>query len=145
MSDIYDATNQVAENNAHRDKARREREDAETMRRLLSRATGRAFFHRLLENCHIYTTAFRPDPHETFFRMGEEFVGKQLQSLAINVAPDLYMQMLAEAKKEEDRLAAQHLDEKKREAAEDDNVVAFQNLDLPAPKDHPDHKGLTDG
>ncbi len=136
----YDATDPVAENNARRDDARRQREDAETITRLLKHKNGRAWFHRKLAKCHIYDTPFSPgDIHETVFRLGQEDVGKRMMLEAVNACPDLYMMMLAEARQEEERLAALVIDEQKKREAEEDAAVRTQGLDLAPPPGWPGH------
>jgi hypothetical protein len=136
---VYDAADPVAENNARRDEARRQREDAETVKRLLSHQNGRAWFYRKLCRCHIYDTPFAPgQPETTFFQMGQENIGKLMMMEAIDACPDLYLTMLAEARKEEERIAALRLDEEKKRQGEED-AMARLNLDLPPPPGWPGH------
>lgn len=132
--DSYDASDPVAENNAHRDEKRKQREDLETVKRLLSHKSGRAWFHRLLSRCHIYDTPFQPgQPETTFFQMGQENIGKQMMMEAINACPDLYLLMLAEARKEEERLSGIRMDEEKKRQGEDEAAIRTQGFDLPPP------------
>jgi hypothetical protein len=138
--DGYDATDAVAENNARRDEVRRQREDAETVKRLLMHKNGRAWFYRQLCKCHIYDTPFMPgDPHTTFFQLGQENIGKLMMMEAINACSDLYLTMLAEARKEEERIAALAGDAQKNREAEYDAGVRAQGLDLPPPAGWPRH------
>jgi len=131
----FDAGDPVAENNAHRDEARREREDAETLRRLMGHRNGRAWLYRVLERCHIYASSFTPgEPETTFFRMGEENIGKQMMMAAMAAAPDLYMQMLAEARREDERVAAVRAEEDKKRSDDNAVAVAMQGFDLPRPQ-----------
>lgn len=140
LSPDYDASDPVAENNARRDETRRQRDDAETVRRLLSHRNGRAWLYRVLERCHIYGTPFTAgEPDTTAFRLGEENIGKQMMMLAIDVCPDLYLTMLAEAKKEEERVAIVRADEEKKRQGEEDAGVRTQGFDLPAPEGWPGH------
>ena len=139
MTQPYDAADPVAENNARRDEARRRREDAQTIRRLMVDVSGRAWLYRILERCHIYASAFAPgEPETTFFRMGEENIGKQMMMAAMAAAPDLYMQMLAEARKQEEHAAITSADEEGKRS-ENATAVAMQGFDLPAPEGWPDH------
>jgi hypothetical protein len=136
----YDASDPVAENNARRDQARWQREDAETVRRLLSHKNGRAWFHRQLAKCHIYATPFSPgDPHTTFFQLGQENIGKQMMMEAIGACPDLYLAMLAEAKSEEERIAAAAVDVEKKRQEEYDAAVKTQGFELAPPPGWPGH------
>jgi|GEM_PF-1860966 hypothetical protein len=134
----YDAADPAAENNARRDEARRRREDAETVRRLLNHKNGRAWFHRLLSRCHIYGTPFAPgEPETTFFRMGEENIGKGLMMQAIDACADLYLLMLDEARKEEERVALMRAEEETKRDAADSAAAHAQGLDLPPPAGWP--------
>jgi len=144
MADIpfadYDASDPVAENNAHRDEVRRRREDGEQIRHILSHPKGRTWFYRILNSCHIYTTPFVPDqPETTFFEMGKEYVGKQMMMQAITSCADLYLKMLAEADAEEKRLAGIHADEEKKRQGENDAGLAKQGFDLAPPAGWPGH------
>ena len=131
----FDATDPIAEGNAHRDELRRQREDAQVLRRLMDNRNGRAWLYRILERCHIYASAFAPgEPETTFFRMGEENIGKQMMMAAMAAAPDLYMAMLAEARKEDERIALVRAEEDKKRSSEDAAGLALQGFDLPAPK-----------
>jgi hypothetical protein len=130
----YDAADPVAENNARRDVARQQREDADTVRRLLSHRNGRAWFHRLLARCHIYGTPFSPgEPDTTNFRLGEENVGKVLMYEALAACPEQYLAMIAEARKEDERVAAVRADEEKKRQGEDEAAVRTQGFDLAPP------------
>jgi hypothetical protein len=138
----FDAADPVAESNAHRDELRRQREDAQTLRQLMAHRNGRAWLYRILERCHIYASAFAPgEPETTFFRMGEENIGKQMMMAAMAAAPDLYMEMLAEARKEDERIALLHADEDKKRSGDDATALALQGFDLPAPKGWPGNEG----
>jgi hypothetical protein len=136
----YDAADPVAENNARRDEARHKREDAETVRRLMSHKNGRAWFHRVLSACHIYGTPFTPgEPDTTNFRLGEENIGKRLMYEALYACSDLYLTMLDEARREEERVAAVRAEEEKKRRGEEDAGVAMQGIDLPPPEGWPGH------
>lgn len=136
----YDASDETAENNAKRDEARKQREDEETLKRLLSHKSGRAWFYRKLERCHIYGTPFQPgEIHETVFRLGQEDIGKRLMLEAVYACPDLYMTMLAEARKEQERIAGLRADEEKKRRAEDDVALRTQGFELPPPPGFPGH------
>jgi len=144
MTDIpipdYDATDETAENNARRDEARRKREDAETVKRLMSHKNGRAWVYRFLDKCHIHNTPFVPgDPYTSAFHAGEENAGKRLFHDVIDACADLYLVMLAEAKKEEERLAAAAIDTDKTRQAEHDAAVQTQGFVLPPPEGWPGH------
>lgn len=132
----YDASDETAENNAKRDEARKQREDNETLKRLLSHKNGRAWFYRILENCHIYATPFSPgEIHDTIFRLGQEDIGKRMMLSAVYACPDLYMVMLAEARKEDERIAGLRADEEKKRNTEDDVALRTQGFELPDPRE----------
>lgn len=135
----FDAGDPVAENNANRDEARRQREDAETVRRLMSHRNGRAWLFRLLERCHIYTSPFSPgQPDTTAFALGEQNIGLRLLEAA-QAFPDLYMTMLAEARREDERVAGLRMDEERKRQGEENIAVQMQGFDLPPPDGRPGH------
>lgn len=87
------------------------REDRDFWRICMSTPARRASFYRLLESCHIFGSAFdlgdhdartgrsRPaDVHVSYFRGGEENVGKRMMLAAMDASTDLYLTMLKEQK-----------------------------------------------
>lgn len=139
MTADYDATDEVAENNAGRDQARYRRDDVTSVRKWMSSPKGRAFVYRFLQRCHIHSTTFTPDPYVTAFNAGREDAGRYLLHLVFEACPDLYLAMLKEARAEEDRIIAQRqADFAKREEAET-AALFTQGLDLPPPKGFPGH------
>jgi len=134
ISEQYDASDPRAENNQRSDQARKAREDAETLRAILSHKARRAWFYRQLVRCHIYDTPFVPgQDNTTFFQMGQENIGKQMMMEAINSCPELYMTMLKEAREEEQRIGNVREEEEKKRQGEDETAVRTQGLDLPPP------------
>lgn len=135
MVDPAEVERAVAERK-EREQARHQAEDDETLRRLMGHRNGRAWAHRFIAGtCHVFRTAFmgeEPD-RASFFRLGEEHVGKQLMVRLMEVAPDLWTLMLAEAKQEEDRVAAIPAQEERKQEAEEDIGVRMQGFDLPRP------------
>lgn|SRR5215475_1034103 len=129
----FDAGDPVAENNAQRDDARRQRDDAETLRRLLSHRNGRAWMFRLLEACHIWNSPFAPgQPDTTAFALGEQNVGLRLYS-SIQAFPDLMTMMLVEARKEDERIVGLRMDEERKRQGEENIAMQMQGYDLPPP------------
>jgi len=60
---------------------------------------GRKWVYTLLNRCHIYSTPFSPGQQDvTDFKCGEQNIGNQLLADVQEAAPDLYMQMIQEAK-----------------------------------------------
>lgn len=112
--ETFDASDPAAVNNANREDKRREREDADVLRRLMHDKKGRAFLYRLLSRCNIYDDPFAPGQSDvTSFRLGQANIGKQLMLAAMDASTDLYVQMVREQKDEELRL-----DEVRRKEAE---------------------------
>jgi hypothetical protein len=137
---MSDASDEAAENNARRDEARREREDAETVRRLLSHKSGRAWFYRLLKRSNIYGTSFVPgQPDTTAFELGREDVGRRLMAQAMEACEDLYLLMIREVRQEEERAAAEEAEREKKEAADYGAAIRTQGHDLPPPEGWPGH------
>lgn len=120
----FDATDEAAINNAERDVKRHGREDADALRALMHTKAGRAFLYRLLARCHIYSTPFAPGQSDvTAFNLGEENIGKQLMTLAIDASPDLYMQMIKDQRDEEKRLeSVREREATKREPSGEEQV-----------------------
>lgn len=135
MMELSELEQATAQSEA-RERARRQHEDDETLRRLMGHRNGRAWVHRFLtETCHVFETAFKGEEPDraTFFRLGEEYVGKQLQVRLMEVAPELWTLMLAEAKQDEGRLADLPAQEQRKREAEEDIGVRMQGFDLPRP------------
>ena len=137
----FDATDPAAENNARRDQERIAREDAETIRRLLSHRNGRAWFHRQLSVCNIFGTSYIPGGEDgrraTDFALGQENVGKQWMYAAIEAAPDLYMKMISEQKEEDGRIAEVRKKEERTRQGEEDIELSTQGFHLPPPAGYP--------
>ncbi len=71
----------------------------DVIRGVMNTASGRQWIYGFLESCHIYGNAFCPGQSDvTAFNLGEENVGKRLLADVQNSAPDLYLQMINEAK-----------------------------------------------
>lgn len=135
----YDASDPVAVNNLNRDEARRRREDAETVRRLMAHRNGRAWMYRLLDECQIRGVPFAPgQPDATAFALGKQAIGWFLME-AIEAYPDLYMQMLAEARREEERLDVIQGEAERKRKREQDIALEMQGFDLPPPPGYPGH------
>lgn len=119
--ETFDASDAVAESNAKRDVARRERADLDVMRGVMHTKQGRDWLYRFLNACHINNTPFAPgQPDVTAFHLGEEHVGKQVLLLAMTASTDLYMKMIQEQQEEERRLAdVRRTERKNREERED--------------------------
>ncbi len=134
LSEPYDATDPRAESNARRDEKRRQTQDADVVRRILSHANGRSWYYRQLVRCHIYSSPFEPgQPDTTAFRLGEENIGKQWMLAAIDAASDFYMIMLKEQKAEEARLESVRYDEEKKRQGDDDTAIRTQGFEVTPP------------
>jgi len=134
----FDATDPAASANASREVARKKREDADELRKLMLTKPGRAFLYRRLERCHIYGATFAgEETHISAFRQGEENIGKQLMLEAMDASPDLYVKMIKEQREEEARLdEVRRTEARNREETEkppDMNLM----VDLPPPAGYP--------
>jgi len=148
IPDQYDASDPRAENNAHRDQVRKLREDADTVRRLMSHKNGRAWMQRKLGRSHIYASPFdseHPDTNSVMFRLGEENIGRQLLKEVTEACPDLYLKMLSEAREEEQRTANVREEEEKKRQGEDEASVRTQGFDLPPPVGWPGGPAMPPG
>lgn len=135
----FDATDPAAENNAERETRRKQREDADALRLLMHSKSGRAFLYRRLERCHIYSTTFAPgQPDVTAFSLGEENVGKQLMTEAMDASPDLYLLMIREQREDAKRLDDVRETEAKKRDNEAKGPTAEEMLaPLPPPAGYP--------
>lgn len=69
------------------------------IKNIMQTIPGRAWIYTLLERCHIYHTPFLAgQPDVTAFQCGEQNIGNQLLADVQAAAPELYIQMIAEAK-----------------------------------------------
>ncbi len=99
----YDASDPVAFDNAAKEKARRERQDDDTMRVWMNHPNGRELLYRFVfEVCHMGATYLatdntgRSDTHRTYCDLGERNMGAWLDE-RLRRHPELYMKMLQEA------------------------------------------------
>lgn len=152
--ETFDATDPAAEDNARREAARRDRESADVIRHLLHRKEARAWFYRLLTDCHIYGagrsgpvegTSFVPGSSDvTFYQLGEENIGKRLMMEAMNASPDLYLLMIKEQRDEGKRLDEVRRKERVNREREDAPVNPQDfTPDLPPPAGFPGGPKLT--
>lgn len=134
-TEVYDATDPVAENNLRRDDVRRDRQDKDVLRKLMHGREGRSWLYRKLESCHIYSSTFSPgQPDLTAFQLGEENIGKRLMLEAQNASVDLYMQMIREQQEEERRQEDERRKERmNREESERPTAIEQLMPDLPPP------------
>lgn len=71
----------------------------EVIRNVMTNAHGRKWIYDFLDRCFIYGNPFIPgQPDTTAFNNGVANVGKILLADVQAAAPDLYMQMIKEAK-----------------------------------------------
>jgi hypothetical protein len=99
----YDSSDPVAVDNAAKEKARRDRQDDETVRVWMNHPNGRELLFRLVfEHCHMGETFTatddhgRSDTHRTYLHLGERNIGAFIDE-RMRRHPDLYMKMLDEA------------------------------------------------
>jgi hypothetical protein len=103
---VYDASDPVAVDNAAKEKARRERQDDETVRVWMNHPNSRDLLYRLVfEACHMGETFVatddqgRSDTHRTYLHLGERNIGALIDGM-MRKHPELYMKMLEEAEVE---------------------------------------------
>lgn len=131
----------LAEENARRDAGRRRKDDLDVLRKLMRTPQGRDWMYRHLDACHIYENpALFDNVPGTFFRLGEQNVGKQLLIQLEAASLDLYMTMKREHEEkvaDETRIVREAT---KRELAETDEpaITDDQQPHLPRPDGWPD-------
>lgn len=101
-----DISEQAAVDNAAKEAARRDAEDAETFRIWMSHPKGRDLLYRIMfERCHMGETFTamddhgRSDPLRTYLDLGERNIGAWLDAQCRR-HPKLYMDMLTEQQTE---------------------------------------------
>jgi hypothetical protein len=104
-----DASDEAQIQARKKEEGQRRRADRDFYQLMMSTPARRDSFYRLLERCHIYGTVAdlgtveRPsDALRTYFQSGEENVGKQLMTAAMDASLDLYLRMLKEQKEAKD-------------------------------------------
>ncbi len=70
---------------------------------ILSSEDGRRWVRELLDGCHIGANPFNRDLAAMSFSCGELNIGQRLMADFMNASPELYMQMMAEAKNPADQ------------------------------------------
>jgi hypothetical protein len=100
---VYDSSDQVAIDNAAKEKARRDLQDDNTVGAWMRHPNGREFLFRLIfEHCHMGETYVatddqgRSDTHRTYLHLGERNIGALIDE-RLRRHPELYMKMLEEA------------------------------------------------
>lgn len=79
----------------------RERREISDLQHVLSTEQGRRFTWNLLSYCGVFQTSMTGD-NFTYFREGMRQVGLKLMTEVTNHAPEAYLLMVKESKKEED-------------------------------------------
>lgn len=139
-TETFDASDQAAVDNASREDSRKAREDADVLRSILLTKQGRAWLYRLLERCNIYGDTFVAGESDlTAFKLGQDYIGRQLILKAMDVSADLYVKMINEQKEEQKRLDAVRRTERKNREANDPNAPLTPDLvpNLPPPAGYP--------
>ncbi len=138
----YDASDEVAENNARSQQGRWRREDLDVLRKLMHDAKGRAWLYRFLDRCYIFVDPFAAEQtHATAHNLGAQNVGKALMLDAMEASTDLYVKMVKEQKEDERRQAKemQRRNEKAEGKGEPPLTPAAQTPDLAPPAGWPGH------
>lgn len=133
---IPDASDEVTTNTRKSDEARRRRNDADVLRRLMHTPEGRSWLYRKLEVCQIYGNAFMPGQADTTaFQLGMQNVGKMLLAEAMDASGDLYLLMRGEAREEEERVEKKTRERNKENSERDEipSVVDQYPGNMPIP------------
>lgn len=95
----YNASDERQVKKARRKAAQAQAIKHDVVRKVMSSAPGRAWIYEMLDACHIYHTPFMVgNPDGTAFNLGEHNRGLALLADVQAAAPDLYLQMIQEAK-----------------------------------------------
>ena len=103
---VADISDQTTVDNAAKEAARRDADDAETFKIWLNHPKGRDLLFRIVyERCHLSETFTavdnegRSDPLRTYLDLGERNIGAWLDE-QLRRHPELYMKMLSEQRTE---------------------------------------------
>ncbi len=100
MSNVFDAKDEPRDS-ARKQRALNERraDDAFLQNALKSRA-GRNYFWRVLERCHLFEMTYVMGVFDaTAFREGERSIGNQMLADIVRVAPEAFIEMMADRNK----------------------------------------------
>lgn len=92
----YDTSDPQQVNDERKRVGRRERRKNEALVRLMSSEDGRLLMYDWLEACHIHGNCIGPDPHGTYFLLGERNIGNLILGQIQRVCPERYMPMMSE-------------------------------------------------
>lgn len=115
---MYDASNRKDIRRAEKDARLAERERLDYLKAAMSVPQGRAWFHDLLEFCHLFNDPFTGDALAEAYRKGERNVGLRLFSDIIAHCPDYYIQMMKEANARNIERSARHARDDANSASE---------------------------
>ena len=98
-ADTFDSADPAAVEKQRKAAAASRRETLEAVLVMMGSRAGRRWMYDLLEAAHMFGTSFvQGDPYATAFREGERNLGLRLMSDIQEVAADLYIVMVREAK-----------------------------------------------
>jgi hypothetical protein len=138
----FDASDDVATNNARREAERIARQDADVIRAIMHTKLGRAWMIRQLERCYVNSEQkfVLGSPDGTAHNLGRESYGLELLKDVQRASVDLYMTAIREREAEEQRKAQVARDARKKREEGDRPVTAEDFVStLPPPKGYPGH------
>jgi hypothetical protein len=99
QEDSYNTSDPVQVNKARKRAARTRADRLEFVKASMTLAEGRAWFFDLLNRCHLWRTSFDESPTRLAFLVGEENIGKMILGDIQDAAPDKYIIMIEENRK----------------------------------------------
>ncbi len=94
---MYDASNRKDIRRAEKEARQAEISRLDYLRSAMSTASGRAWFHDLLEACHLFSDPFTGNPYSEAYLKGERNVGLRIFADITANCPDDYILMMKEA------------------------------------------------
>lgn len=96
----FNAADPVQVNNAKREAGRREKEDADVIRKLLHTPQGRAWMWRKLIACRAFAPSYAPgvgmSSKDVTYHEGQRGIGLELLAEVMKASKDLYLRMYSE-------------------------------------------------
>lgn len=95
----FNASDPQQVSNARKKAGRYKQRRLDVVKSIMEHRDGRKWFYDLLVSCSVFGNPLVPgDPHYTYFRIGEQNVGKRLLQDINDAAPDKYMEMIKESR-----------------------------------------------
>jgi hypothetical protein len=97
--ETYDTSDREQINKSKKRSARKRADRLKFIEAAMTLEEGRAWFYDILVFCKVFQGPFCDDPYRTAFLCGEQNIGIRILDDIQTAAPDKYLQMIAENKR----------------------------------------------